>query len=99
MYTKKEFEEQVRLFRSYYNTPIQTLIDHSKLTRPTVMKFFKQDPSLRSYKRDALIDLVIHLNGQAQEKRKELQVKGARMLQIELDLDHNDRILAKHTSQ
>jgi hypothetical protein len=85
MYTKKEFEEQLETLYNYYKEPIHKLVERSGLTRPTVTKFL-EGKTLRSYNQDTLIEAVIKMNEEAQIKRRSLQERGRRVIQLELGL-------------
>jgi len=85
MYTKKEFNDQLKTLYKYYKEPIKDLAVRSGLTRPTVVKFLEGN-RLRSYNQDTLIEAVILLNEEALEKRKALQQRGKRVRQLELEL-------------
>lgn len=85
MYTKKEFKEQLETLYGYYKEPIHELATRSNLTRPTVTKFL-EGHRLRSYNQDKLIDVVIGMNEEAQAKRKSMQDRGKRVIQLELEL-------------
>lgn len=91
MYTKKEFEEQLETLYNYYKEPIHKLVERSGLTRPTVTKFLEGN-TLRSYNQDKLIEAVIKLNEEAQEKRRSLQERGKRIIQLELELADGEHI-------
>ncbi len=91
MYTKKEFEQQLKTLYDYYNEPIHKLIKRTGLTRPTVMRFLK-GKILRSYNQDKLIEAVIKMNEEAQEKRRSLQERGKRIQQLELELGDGEHI-------
>lgn len=91
MYTKKEFEEQLETLYNYYKEPIHKLVERSGLTRPTVTKFLEGN-TLRSYNQDKLIEAVINLNEEAQEKRRSLQERGKRIIQLELELADGEHI-------
>lgn len=91
MYTKKEFEEQLNTFYSYYKEAIHELTKRSGFTRPTVTKFMEGN-TLRSVNQDILIELVIKMNEEAQEKRRSLQQRGRCIMQLELELTENERI-------
>ncbi|TSE10317.1 hypothetical protein [Aquimarina algiphila] len=91
MYTKKEFEEQLETLYNYYKEPIHKLVERSGLTRPTVTKFLEGN-TLRSYNQDKLIEAVIKLNEEAQEKRRSLQERGKRIIQLELELADAEHI-------
>ncbi|TPN87168.1 MULTISPECIES: hypothetical protein [Aquimarina] len=91
MYTKKEFEEQLETLYNYYKEPIHKLVERSGLTRPTVTKFLEGN-TLRSYNQDKLIEAVIKMNEEAQEKRRSLQQRGKRIIQLELELADEEHI-------
>ena len=91
MYTKKEFEQQLETLYNYYVAPIHELVKRSGLTRPTVTKFL-EGHTLRSYNQDKLIEAVIKMNEEAQEKRRSLQQRGKRIIQFELELVEEDKI-------
>ncbi|WP_062055960.1 hypothetical protein [Aquimarina longa] len=85
MYTKKEFNEQLKTLYTYYKEPIDQLAERSGLSRPTVTKFLEGN-ALRSYNQDKLIEAVLKMNEEAQAKRKSLQERGKRIIQLELAL-------------
>ncbi|WP_025663330.1 hypothetical protein [Aquimarina megaterium] len=91
MYTKKEFEEQLETLYNYYAAPIHKLVERSGLTRPTVTKFL-EGKTLRSYNQDTLIEAVIKMNEEAQVKRRSLQERGKRVIQLELGLVEGENI-------
>ncbi len=91
MYTKKEFDEQLETLYNYYKEPIHKLVELSGLTRPTVSKFLEGN-TLRSYNQDKLIEAVIKMNEEAQEKRRSLQERGKRIIQLELELSEGEQI-------
>lgn len=91
MYTKKEFDEQLETLYNYYKEPVHKLVELSGLTRPTVSKFLEGN-TLRSYNQDKLIEAVIKMNEEAQEKRRSLQERGKRIIQLELELAEGEQI-------
>lgn len=91
MYTKKEFEQQLKTLYSYYKEPVHQLVERSGLTRPTIYKFL-EGRTLRSYNQDTLIEVVIKMNEEAQVKRKSLQERGRRVIQLELELAEGKNI-------
>lgn len=86
MYTKRKFNQQVKILHNYYREPVKELVARSGLTKPTVISFLKGN-RLRSYNEDKLIEAIIELNEKAQEKRKSLLVRGDQIVQLELALD------------
>ena len=91
MYTKKEFDQQLKTLYRYYKEPIHQLVERSGLTRPTVNKFLK-GVALRGYNQDKLIEAVIRMNEEALKKRNTLRERGAHVVQLEFQLDQRDRL-------
>lgn len=91
MYTKKEFKTQLEMLYYYYKEPVKELIDRSGFTHPTVRKFLKGN-ALRTYNQDVLIEVVIKMNEEAVEKRRSLQQRGKRVIQLELELTEREHM-------
>lgn len=86
MYSRKDFKKQIQMLYIYYKEPARELIKRSKLTKPTVYKFLKGGV-LRSYNQDTLMEQVITMNEEAIAKRKALQERAQKVVQLELELE------------